>query len=345
MTEASGALPGELSAMRRAIELAARGLGSTSPNPVVGCVILAADGGVAGEGWHAHAGGPHAEIAALADAGERARGATAVVTLEPCAHTGRTGPCTEALMAAGIHRVVYAVTDPNPAMAGGAEALRAGGVEVEGGVLVSEAARGNEAWLHVMRTGRPFVIWKYAASLDGQVAAADGSSRWITGPDARRDVHRLRSEVDAIAVGVGTVLADDPQLTVRPQSPQGAVRQPLRVVFDRSGRTPPGARVHDAAAETVITAESPEVALAQLRQRGVVSVLLEGGPTLAGAFWAGGLIDKVIGYYAPALLGSGRYPVLIGGGIDTIAAAGRLVLDDVTRLGDDVRLISYPKGP
>jgi diaminohydroxyphosphoribosylaminopyrimidine deaminase/5-amino-6-(5-phosphoribosylamino)uracil reductase len=329
--------------MRRAIELAARGLGTTSPNPVVGCVILGPDGGVVGEGWHAHAGGPHAEVAALADAGERARGGTAVVSLEPCAHTGRTGPCTDALLAAGVRRVVYAVDDPNPSMAGGREVLQAAGVEVVAGVLATEAERGNEAWLHVIRTGRPFVIWKFASSLDGQVAAADGSSRWITGPEARFDVHRLRAEVDAVAVGVGTVLADDPALTIRTDPP--SARQPLRVVFDRSGRTPKDARVCDAEADTLITAMAPEQALAELHSRGVVSLLLEGGPTLAGAFWAEGLIDKVVGYYAPALLGGARFPVLIGGGIDTITAAGRLVLQDVTRIGDDVRLTSYPKGP
>jgi diaminohydroxyphosphoribosylaminopyrimidine deaminase/5-amino-6-(5-phosphoribosylamino)uracil reductase len=328
--------------MRRAIELAARGLGTTSPNPVVGCVLLAADGGVAGEGWHEYAGGPHAEVAALADAGPRARGGTAVVTLEPCAHTGRSGACTTALLNAGITRVLYAVSDPNPSMAGGADVLRAAGVEVESGLLEAEAARGNEAWLHAVRVKRPFVIWKYAASLDGQVAAADGSSRWITGPAARRDVHRLRAEVDAVAVGVGTVIADDPQLTVRSEPP--SVRQPLRVVFDRTGRTPPTARVHDQAAKTVITALAPEAALAELHERGVVSMLLEGGPTLAGAFWAAGLIDKVVGYIAPALLGSGRFPVLIGGGIESIESAGRLELDEVTRFGTDVRLTSYPKG-
>lgn len=333
---------GELAAMRRAVELAARGLGTTSPNPVVGCVVLASDGSVAGEGWHEYAGGPHAEIQALTAAGTKARGGTAVITLEPCSHTGRTGACTAALLAAEVKRVVHAVSDPNPIAAGGAALLRAAGVDVKGGLLASEAARGNEAWLHAVSRGRPFVIWKYAASLDGQVAAQDGTSRWITGEAARRDVHRLRAEVDAVAVGVGTVVADDPQLTVRTDPPAG--RQPFRVVFDRSGRTPTGARVRDAAAETLITPEAPAAALQELRARGIVSVLLEGGPTLAGAFWASGLIDKVIGYVAPVLLGSGRYPAMAGAGVDTIAAAGRLRLDDVTRFGDDVRLTSYPKG-
>jgi diaminohydroxyphosphoribosylaminopyrimidine deaminase/5-amino-6-(5-phosphoribosylamino)uracil reductase len=206
-----------------------------------------------------------------------------------------------------------------------------------------QAAHGPlEAWLGAQRLGRPYVTWKYAATLDGRSAAADGTSRWITGAEARADVHRLRAEVDAVAVGIGTVLADDPQLTVR--SEPAPKRQPLRVVFDRHARTPTSARVLDSEAETLITAEPPAQALAELRKRGVVSVLLEGGPTLAGAFWAEGLIDKVVGYYAPALLGSGRFPVLIGGGIDTISAAGRLVLHDVTRIGDDVRLTSYPKG-
>ncbi len=340
----------ELAAMQRAIELAARGLGTTSPNPPVGCVVLAVDGSVAGEGWHEYPGGPHAEVAALTAAAEAARGGTAVITLEPCSHTGRTGACTVALLEAGIRRVVYAVDDPNPKAAHGADVLRAAGVDVQSGLLAEESARGNEAWLHYIRHGRPFVIWKFGASLDGQVAAADGSSRWITGEQARRDVHRVRSEIDAIAVGVGTVLSDDPQLTARPQPPDPAPsRQPLRVVFDRSGRTPAAAKIRDASAETIITAGTPEDVLGELHNRGIVSVLLEGGPTLAGAFWAAGLIDKVIGYVAAVVLGSGRYPAIRDAGIPTIAAAARLHLSDVTRFGDDVRLTSYvqpasPKG-
>jgi diaminohydroxyphosphoribosylaminopyrimidine deaminase/5-amino-6-(5-phosphoribosylamino)uracil reductase len=335
----------ETAAMRRAIELAARGLGTVSPNPVVGCVVLDAAGVVAGEGWHVFAGGAHAEVTALRDAGERARGGTAVVTLEPCSHTGRTGACTTALLRAGISRVVFAVDDPNPMAGGGADVLRAAGVEVESGLVRAEAQRVNEAWLHAVRHGRPFVIWKYGASLDGQIAAADGTSRWITGEDARRDSHRLRAEVDAILVGVGTVLADDPLLTVRPAAPgPPPKRQPLRVVFDRTGRTPPDAKICDDSAETIITAAAPAKALAELRARGVVSVLLEGGPTLAGAFWDDGLIDKVVGYVSPVLLGSGRYPALRSSANQTIAAAARLTLEDVTRFGEDVRLVSYPKG-
>src|SRR4051794_39785906 len=331
-------------AMARAIELSARGLGTTSPNPVVGCVVLDADGNTAGEGWHEFTGGPHAEVNALAAAGDRARGGTAVVTLEPCNHTGRTGPCTQALRDAGIARVVYAVADPGVEAGGGGAVLAQAGVDVQGDVLTEQAVRVNEAWLHGAHTGRPFVTWKYAAGLDGQVAAEDGSSRWITGPDARRDVHRLRHESDAVAVGVGTVLADDPQLTVR-ELPGDELprRQPLRVVLDRSGRTPTDARVLDTIAETLVTAGKPHEVLAELFDRGVRSVLLEGGPTVAGAFWAEGLVDKVIAYLAPVLLGSGQWPALRNPAQHSIAEALRLDVTDLTRLGDDVRLIAYGK--
>ncbi|MDP9433545.1 MAG: bifunctional diaminohydroxyphosphoribosylaminopyrimidine deaminase/5-amino-6-(5-phosphoribosylamino)uracil reductase RibD [Actinomycetota bacterium] len=337
--------------MARAIDLARLGLGRTSPNPIVGAVILDADGAVAGEGFHAGPGGPHAEVEALWRAGERARRGTAVVTLEPCAHTGRTPPCTEALLTAGVTRVVYAVADPNPVAAGGGEALRAAGVHVRAGLLAAEAGRANEAWLHAVRTGRPFVIWKYAAGLDGRVAAVDGSSRWITGEAARADVHRLRAECDAVLVGSGTVLADDPQLTVR--TPDGpASRQPLRVVLDSAGRTPAGARVRDGAAPTVIltAADVPagdggldlSAVLRLLHDRGVRSVLLEGGPTLAGSFLQEDLIDRVEGYVAPLLIGGGGLPALAGGGAATIADACRLRLDAVERFGDDVRLTARP---
>jgi diaminohydroxyphosphoribosylaminopyrimidine deaminase / 5-amino-6-(5-phosphoribosylamino)uracil reductase len=335
----------EAAAMRRAITLAARGLATVSPNPVVGCVVLDTEGEIAGQGWHVFAGGPHAEVGALREAGERARGGTAVITLEPCSQTGRTGACTTALLEAGVSRVVFAVDDPHPKFAGGAKTLRAAGVDVAGGLLRAEAERVNEAWLHSVRSGRPFVIWKYGASLDGQIAAADGTSRWITGEAARNDSHRLRARVDAILVGVGTVVADDPLLTVRPAPPEPpAQRQPIRVVFDRSGRTPPNAKVCDDSAETIVTADTPERVLADLHSRGVVTVLLEGGPTLAGGFWNDGLIDKVVGYVSPVLLGSGRYPALRSDAIPTIAAAPRLVLDEVTLFGEDVRIISYPKG-
>jgi diaminohydroxyphosphoribosylaminopyrimidine deaminase/5-amino-6-(5-phosphoribosylamino)uracil reductase len=335
-------------AMRRAVELSLRGLGSTSPNPIVGCVVLDAHGEPVGEGWHEVAGGPHAEVNALAAAGDRARGGTAVVTLEPCNHVGRTGPCSQALLEAGVAHVVYAVADPGAEAGGGGAALAAAGVRVESGLLADEAARANEAWLHAVRTGRPFVTWKYAAGLDGQIAAEDGSSRWITGPDARRDVHRLRHEVDAVLVGVGTVLADDPALTVR-DLPEGypgddarPARQPLRVVLDRNGRTPSGAQVLDSAAETLLTAEKPHQVLTDLFDRGVRSVLLEGGPTVAGSFWAEGLVDKVVGYTAPVLLGSGRWPVLRNPAQHSIGDAVRLEIVETVRIGDDVRCTAYP---
>lgn len=329
--------------MQRAIALAESVRGRTSPNPPVGAVVLDASGRPVGEGATAPAGGPHAEVRALAAAGESARGGTAVVTLEPCAHVGRTGPCTQALLEAGISRVVYAVADPGADAGGGAEVLAAAGLDVTGGLLADEAARVNEAWLHSMRTGRPHVTWKYASSMDGQVAAEDGSSRWITGPDARRDVHQLRAHSDAVLVGVGTVLADDPELTVR-DLPEGAApsRQPLRVVLDRTARTPSSARVLDDAAETLVSRGAPRDVLAELHERGVRSVLLEGGPTVAGSFWSEGLVDKVVGYVAPVVLGSGAWPVLRGSGQRSMSDARRLQLAETRLLGTDLRLTAYP---
>ncbi|MEV4628730.1 bifunctional diaminohydroxyphosphoribosylaminopyrimidine deaminase/5-amino-6-(5-phosphoribosylamino)uracil reductase RibD [Micromonospora sp. NPDC049523] len=341
-------------AMRRAIELAARGLGSTSPNPVVGCVLLDADGELVGEGFHAYAGGPHAEIVALAQAGARARGGTAVVTLEPCDHTGRTGPCTGALIRAGVARVVIGVGDPNLVASGGAETLRAAGVEVEIGVRAAEVEAGNIAWLTAVRRGRPYVIWKYASTLDGRSAAADGTSMWITSEAARMDVHALRGTVDAVIAGVGTVIADDPRLTARNlRDGSLAIRQPLRVVVDSSGRTPADARVRDGAARTwvVTTADlgankddrvDLEALLAELYQRGVRAALLEGGPTLAGAFLALGLVDKVIGYVAPKLLGAGP-AALADAGPRTISEVIDLDFVDITQVGPDLRITALPR--
>ncbi|MDT5041588.1 MAG: diaminohydroxyphosphoribosylaminopyrimidine deaminase [Actinoplanes sp.] len=338
----------EQEAMGRAVALAARGLGMTSPNPVVGCLILDAVGQVVGEGCHAYAGGPHAEIVALAQAGERAAGGTALVTLEPCNHTGRTGPCSLALVAAGVRRVVIAVDDPTTIAAGGTATLRAAGVEVVTGPGRAEAEAGNVAWLTAVRRGRPYLTWKYAATLDGRSAAADGTSKWITSPPARADVHRLRSTVDAIIAGRGTVLADDPQLTVRDLADGSlAGKQPLRVVVDSAGRTPENARVRDGCAPTWIATvaelgSGPDgrtdlsALLAGLYARGVRAALLEGGPTLAGAFLAAGLVDKVVGYVAPKLLGAGS-SALVGAGIDTIADAIVLELTDVTQIGPDLR--------
>ncbi|UQA98076.1 bifunctional diaminohydroxyphosphoribosylaminopyrimidine deaminase/5-amino-6-(5-phosphoribosylamino)uracil reductase RibD [Streptomyces halobius] len=355
--------------MRRAIELAARGLGHTSPNPVVGCVVLDSAGRTVGEGWHRRAGGPHAEIHALRAAGERARGGTAVVSLEPCNHTGRTGPCARALIDAGIARVVYAVPDPTPSATGGAVTLAEAGVDVEGGLLADEAAAGNEAWLTSVLRRRPFVLWKYAASLDGRIAAADGTSRWISSPESRADVHRLRAAADAVIVGSGTARADDPQLGARIGGlSDDEISQPLRVVVD-TGATAvkAGARVLDGTAPVLIAvAEDADTShldglaplvrlpraaigpglhipalLQVLHEREVRSLLLEGGPTLAGAFLAAGAVDKVVGYLAPVLLGAG--PAALGdAGIGTIAEALRLDVTDTARLGPDLRITATP---
>jgi diaminohydroxyphosphoribosylaminopyrimidine deaminase/5-amino-6-(5-phosphoribosylamino)uracil reductase len=335
------ATPAETAAMRRALELAASEAVPLGPNPRVGCVLIDLSGRTVGEGYHRGAGTPHAEAVALLAAGAAARGATAVVTLEPCNHTGRTGPCAIALVDAGVARVVYGQADTNPVAAGGAAALRAAGVDVEGGLLEDAAAAVNVAWTFALTHGRPMVTWKCATSLDGRAAAADGSSRWITGAAARADVHVLRSTVDAVLVGTGTVLADDPRLTARAGGGDGAElpadRQPLRVVVG-SRTIPPHAHVFDDAAPTLqlATHDLPGV-LATLYARGVQHVLLEGGPTLAGAFVAAGLVDRVVTYLAPVLLGAG--PAVLGAaGITTISAALRLRTQDVTRLGEDVRI-------
>jgi diaminohydroxyphosphoribosylaminopyrimidine deaminase/5-amino-6-(5-phosphoribosylamino)uracil reductase len=333
----------ESAAMLRALVLAETVRGRTSPNPPVGAVILAVDGQLAGEGATTPAGGPHAEVVALASAGVKARGGTAVVTLEPCAHTGATGPCTEALLAAGVARVIYAVDDPNPLAAGGADVLRAAGIAVVAGVREIDAATAAlRPWLYATRTGRPFVTWKYAATLDGRVAAADFTSRWITSAISRADVHALRDRVDAIVVGSGTVLADDPQLTVRDSDGELADRQPLRVVLDRRHRTPQDARVLDSAAETlVLDTAVPRFALKALFDRGVRHVLLEGGPTLAGAFVEARCIDEIVAYVAPKLLGAG--PNALGeAGILSIDEAVTLDVLEVSRLGPDVKLVATP---
>ncbi|WP_369143124.1 bifunctional diaminohydroxyphosphoribosylaminopyrimidine deaminase/5-amino-6-(5-phosphoribosylamino)uracil reductase RibD [Streptomyces sp. R44] len=351
----------DITAMRRAVELAARGLGATSPNPVVGCVITDASGHQVGEGFHQRAGGPHAEVHALRAAGVLARGGTAYVTLEPCNHTGRTGPCAQALIEAGISRVVYAVADPNPQATGGADTLRAAGIEVGQGLLEDEAEAGNLAWLTSVRRGRPFVRWKYAATLDGRIAAADGTSRWISSAESRADVHRLRAEADAVVVGSGTARTDDPHLAVR--GIEGAV-QPLRVVVDTEATAvKPGARVLDEAAPTLIAVAEdagttlPDVVrlpraerglsvpalLDALHARGVRSILLEGGPTLAGAFIAAGAVDQVVGYLAPVLLGAGP-AALADAGITTITEALRLDITETARVGTDLRITATLKG-
>ena len=327
-------------AMLRALDLAWTVLGRTSPNPPVGAVVVDTDGRIVGEGATQPPGGAHAEIVALRTAGDRARGATLVSTLEPCSHTGRTGPCTTALISADVARLVYAVSDPTPEAGGGGRVLQAAGIEIRRAYADEAAAGALRQWLFAVSTGRPFVTWKYAATLDGRVAAADGSSRWITGEQARADGHRLRGQSDAVVVGSGTVLADDPQLTARGGH---ADHQPLRVVLDRRGRTPVNARVHDDAAATlVLDSADPAHALKELYGRGVRSVLLEGGPTLAGAFVEAGLIDRVVGYLAPALLGDGP-AALESAGMPTIADALRLSVEDVTRVGEDVRITAVPR--
>jgi diaminohydroxyphosphoribosylaminopyrimidine deaminase/5-amino-6-(5-phosphoribosylamino)uracil reductase len=329
--------------MARARELGESVLGATSPNPPVGAVVLAADGSVAGEGATAPPGGPHAEVRALAAAGDRARGGTAVVTLEPCAHTGRTGPCADALIAAGVARVVVAVPEPTELAGGGVARLRAAGVDVVLGIDRQEAEDGAlAAWLTGARMHRPFVVWKVAATLDGRVAAADGSSRWITGEPARAAVHRLRATCDAVVVGSGTALADDPQLTVRGPDGTAAARQPLRVVVDRRGRLPADARVLDDAAPTLVSrADDPRQLLAQLFDRDVRRVLLEGGPTLAAAFLRDGLVDEAVVHLAPKLLGAG--PSLVGDlGIPAISGALSFSVRDVTLVGGDVQVRLRP---
>jgi diaminohydroxyphosphoribosylaminopyrimidine deaminase / 5-amino-6-(5-phosphoribosylamino)uracil reductase len=352
----------ETAAMQRALALAAEAVGMTNPNPPVGAVVLAADGRVVGEGHTAPVGGPHAEIVALQAAGGDAAAGTLVVTLEPCRHVGRTGPCSDAIAAAGITRVVFAIGDPHGDAAGGAEALRTHGIDVESGLLAGDVETAMSAWLTAVRRQRPHVTWKYAATLDGRTAAADRTSRWITGPDARADVHRLRAAADAVLVGIGTVLADDPQLTVRDVT---ATRQPTRIVLDGAARTPLSARVLDDTAPTLVAvgveaepervkalrSTSAEVVelprhegrldlqalLAELFEREVLLLLLEGGATIAGSFVRERLVDRVVGYYAPALLGAGP-PVLDAAGVATIGEAVRLDIADVSRLGPDVRI-------
>ncbi|WP_082043902.1 bifunctional diaminohydroxyphosphoribosylaminopyrimidine deaminase/5-amino-6-(5-phosphoribosylamino)uracil reductase RibD [Mobilicoccus massiliensis] len=328
--------------MRRALELAAQGP-LADPNPCVGAVVLDAAGEVAGVGFHRGAGTPHAEAVGLEQAGERARGGTCYVTLEPCDHVGRTPACSAALIHAGVARVVVAGSDPNPVASGGLVRLRAAGVETRTGLLDAEAEALNREWLHTMRTGRPFVTWKVASTLDGRTAAADGTSRWITGEAARHDVHELRSRVGAVLVGTGTAFADDPALTVRDSDGRTTGAQPLRVVMgERCEELPRTARLRDGSAPTLfLPTRDPDAALAELRTHGVRHVLLEGGATLAAAFLRSGVVDEIVAYLAPALLGAG--PAAVGDlGITTIAETTRLRITDVRLVGDDVRLVAAP---
>jgi diaminohydroxyphosphoribosylaminopyrimidine deaminase / 5-amino-6-(5-phosphoribosylamino)uracil reductase len=356
--------------MRRALELAERGRGLVSPNPLVGAVLVR-DGEVVGEGWHEGPGTPHAETVALDRAGDRARGATLYTTLEPCSHYGRTPPCAPLVIEARVARVVTAIGDPNPLVDGGGfAALRSAGIAVETGRLGEQATRQNEAFLKHVRTGLPFVTLKMAASLDGKVAARDGSSRWITGEPARAEVHRMRGEADAIMVGAGTALRDDPSLTVRDPSYRG--RPTLRIVVDGGGVVPEGHRVlGDGRAPTLMatTDRAPEsrrrawadggtevlvlgdpssehVPLDQLFEelgkRDVQHVLLEGGPTLAWESIRAGLVDRLVLFLAPILVGGARAPgILMGEGTTAIADALPVEIADVQRIGDDLKVTAY----
>ncbi|WP_041546545.1 MULTISPECIES: bifunctional diaminohydroxyphosphoribosylaminopyrimidine deaminase/5-amino-6-(5-phosphoribosylamino)uracil reductase RibD [unclassified Nocardioides] len=344
----------EQAAMRRALELAAAPGVPLGPNPRVGCVLLDEDGRTVAEGHHRGAGTAHAEADALARAGVRARGATAVVTLEPCNHTGRTGPCAQALIGAGVRRVVFAQPDPNPAAAGGADTLRAAGVDVESGLLHVESGLLNRFWAFGLAHGRPFVTWKFATTLDGRSAAADGTSRWVSSRAARLDTHRLRARCDVMLVGTNTIEVDDPLLTVRDEHDRPLEHQPLRAVMGERDLDP-GRRVFDQrpanGAESVhLRTRDPEKALAELAALDRQHVFLEGGPTLAAAFLKAGLVDEIVAYVAPMLLGSGR--AAVGDlGIPTIAQAFRPRVTDVTVLegldGEqpNVRLTLTPSEP
>ena len=314
--------------LARALELAERGRGGTAPNPVVGAVLVR-DGVVVGEGWHERAGGPHAEAVALEAAGEDARGATLYVSLEPCAHHGRTPPCADAVIEAGVSRVVAAVGDPNPKTNGlGFERLRGAGVEVDlaGGELEWQARVQNEGFRVWAAERRPFVVHKAAVSLDGRVTVP--GSRWVSGEESRRRVHELRAAVDAVAVGMGTVRADDPQLTARDVD---AERQPRRLAFGR-GPLPDGS-------ELELVSGPLEAELGRLAEEGVQSLLLEGGPTLATSFLSAGLVDKLLLFVAPTVSGVG--PVWVG----DLAAPLELRHQTAERVGDDVLLTAYLREP
>lgn len=327
-------------AMRSAIAHADGVKGATYPNPPVGAVILDRDGAIAGVGATQPAGGPHAEVVALRRAGERAAGGVAVVTLEPCNHHGRTPPCVDALVAAGVSRVTYAVADPNPVAAGGARRLAEAGIAVDAGVLADDVARGPlREWLHRQRTGRPHVTWKFASSVDGRSAAADGSSQWITSEAARADVHRLRAVAEAIVVGTGTVFVDDPTLTARRADGTLADRQPLRVVVGMREVSTDAKVLNDDSRTMVIRTRDPLEVVRALADR--TDVLLEGGPTLAGAFLRAGLIDRILAYVAPMLLG-GPIAAVDDVGVASILQAQRWRFDGVDRVGPDLRLSLVP---
>jgi diaminohydroxyphosphoribosylaminopyrimidine deaminase/5-amino-6-(5-phosphoribosylamino)uracil reductase len=319
--------------MRQALALAARGP-AIGVNPQVGCVLVNAAGDVVAEGWHRGAGTAHAEVDALSQVAD-ASGLTAIVTLEPCNHTGRTGPCSVALIQAGVSRVIYSVSDPNPQAGGGAERLREAGVEVEGGLLADETEDLIRPWLTAVRLGRPFVTVKWAASLDGRAAAADGTSQWITGTAARHHVHERRALADAIVVGTATVLADDPSLTARGDSGELLEHQPIAVVIGERA-VPANAKLHSHPAGLIETASRDlGSVLKDLYDRDIRRIFVEGGPTVASAFIAAGLADEYLIYLAPTLIGGPKLAVT-DLGISTIADQKRLTITGVDRLGDDI---------
>ena len=359
--------------MARALRLAERGLFTTTPNPRVGCVLVK-DGRVVGEGWHARAGEPHAEPHALRAAGDKARGATAYVTLEPCSHHGRTPPCANALIDAGVSRVVAAMRDPNPQVAGGGIALLTlAGVQVEVGLLEQAAAELNIGFIARMTRGRPWVRLKTAASLDGKTALLNGESKWITGPAARTDVHRLRARSCAVLTGVGTVLADDPQMSVRgldsPEEPGVAsIRQPLRVILDSRLRTPPGARILEDGNALLVCQQAdpgpldallhagatvlelpgadgrPDLALLleELARRGMNEVHVEAGATLNGALLEAGLVDEWVAYLAPLVMGHQARGLFAMSALEDMAGRRGFRLLDARMLGSDLRLTLRP---
>lgn len=358
--------------MARALQLAELGLYSTMPNPRVGCVLVK-DGRIVGEGWHRRAGEGHAEVNAIAAAGSQAHGATAYVTLEPCSHTGKTGPCCEALVAAGVGRVVYAMQDPNPQVAGrGLDYLQQAGVQVSGPVLEEQAWQLNPGFIRRMETGRPYVRCKMAMSLDGRTAMASGESKWITGPKARADVQKLRARSCAIITGISSIEFDDAALTVRENeltlsdAALAASVQPLRVVLDNNQRLAAGAKVLQSPPRPLVVSAKPEsnpaltgldveqlelpdaenrvdlrALLQELGKRQCNEVLVEAGATLAGAFLRQGLLDELIIYVAPKLLGSQARP-LFDLPLDTMAKQLPVCIRDVRHVGNDLRITAVP---
>ncbi|MEN9955093.1 MAG: bifunctional diaminohydroxyphosphoribosylaminopyrimidine [Actinomycetota bacterium] len=331
-------------AMTRALELALHGP-ATGVNPQVGAVILNSEGELIGEGYHKGSGTDHAEVvainAALNGASKLPQGSTAIVTLEPCNHTGKTGPCAKALIEAGVSKVVFASSDPGDESSGGAKTLRDAGVEVISGFQAEKADEQSRVWLTASKSKRPFVTLKWASSIDGRAAAQDGSSKWISGEESRADAHRRRSEVDAILVGTGTALIDDPELTAR--KPDGSLyeKQPLRVVLGERD-LPASLRVFNEDAETfTLKTQSIHGALSELYEKGIKHVLVEGGPTLASRFVQLDLVDEFVIYLAPKLLG-GEKLALGSIGVPSIQDAKELDFVEVKKLGSDIQIIAKP---